>query len=837
MLRKMVYHFMFVTSFLSSAQVESDIYLDDNDESRTVAGVLTANQDLFTRTTSFDFSQAFFKRRGLPSDQRSVMLNGVLMNKLNDGRANWSNWGGLNDALRNQELDQGLAPSRFYLGKLGGILNMNSFARLYSKGLKMSLAASNRSYVSRLMMTYGSRWSKRRWKFNVSGSARIADQGYREGTPYKAFSWLLSADKWIDEHHYINGTAILAHSIRGMSAALTREVFQMKGGKYNPYWGFQEGIKRNARLKSVFEPIFQFNYRWLKDSETSLRANVTCQFGFSGRSRLEYGGSRYLKNTSTIVGGGANPDPTYYQKLPSYFLRDGRSPDYTGAFLAGQNLVQDGQIDWLELYGSNINSSGLGNSIYALYEDRIDDLQLTFQVDFNTRISERLELSSSLSGRLLESSRYAFMLDLLGGEGFLDIDPFDKGVEEAQSDLRNPNRKVKEKDRFKYDYEIASEDFISFLRFDYRWKKQEIFLAGGVQIRRYRRTGKFENGSYPGKASFGKGPLLRFNTLNLKIGMTHKFNGRHLVQIFTALLQEPPNIKDSYSNIRENHDPVVGLSSKSSAAIEFNYQLRLPRIRSRLATYFANNTGGSRVSFYYADGLTGLEDSGTSAFVHEVMTGIENLYLGTEISFDFSLTDELRLKGVASLGLAEYAGNPNLYITSDEWKDPVFYGPSFLKGYRIPNGPQSAVSLGFEYSDPRYWWVGVSANWFDNSFVQVAPVTRTKNFVADFDGLVKSGYDESLARELLRQEKIPSFGLLNIVGGKSWKIKGMYLGFFASVNNVLNTKFKTGGYEQSRNANYETLLKDRNREFPLFSPKYWYGYGTTFFASLYLRSN
>jgi len=76
---------------------------------------------------------------------------------------------------------------------------------------------------------------------------------------------------------------------------------------------------------------------------------------------------------------------------------------------------------------------------------------------------------------------------------------------------------------------------------------------------------------------------------------------------------------------------------------------------------------------------------------------------------------------------------------------------------------------------------------------------------------------------------------LNIVGGKSWRIKGGYLGFFASVNNALNTIFKTGGYEQSRNANYQTLLQDQSRDLPLFSPKYWYGYGTTFFASIYLR--
>ena len=429
------------------------------------------------------------------------------------------------------------------------------------------------------------------------------------------------------------------------------------------------------------------------------------------------------------------------------------------------------------------------------------------------------------------------MTYLLGGSGFLDIDPYDEGLSEAQSDLRRPNRIVGENEPFKYNYLMQSEDLRSFLRMDYRWGKQEIFLAGGFDLRKYRRTGRFENGSYPGDASYGKGNPLQFPTVKLKFGITHKFSGRHLLQCFAAILQEPPAIRDSYSNIRENHEPVLGLGVNTSAGIEMNYQMRLPRMRARLGCYLTEITGGSRVSFYYADGLTGLDDLGTSAFVHEVMTGIGQLHMGTELSLDYALTNGLRLKGVASFGLARYVRNPLLYITSDELKGPVFYGPSFLKGYRVPNGPQNAFSLGFEYSDPNYWWLGLSSNWFNGSFVHVAPMLRTKNFIVDSDGLMNSSYDEAVARELLKQEELPAFSLVNLVGGKSWKLKGFYLGFFASINNALNATYKTGGYEQSRNANYETLLGDRSRRFPLFSPKYWYGYGATFFASVYLRTD
>jgi hypothetical protein len=36
-----------------------------------------------------------------------MMINGVVMNKIYDGRPQWGEWGGLNDALRNQEFTLG----------------------------------------------------------------------------------------------------------------------------------------------------------------------------------------------------------------------------------------------------------------------------------------------------------------------------------------------------------------------------------------------------------------------------------------------------------------------------------------------------------------------------------------------------------------------------------------------------------------------------------------------------------------------------------------------------------------------------------------------------------
>ena len=77
--------------------------------------------------------------------------------------------------------------------------------------------------------------------------------------------------------------------------------------------------------------------------------------------------------------------------------------------------------------------------------------------------------------------------------------------------------------------------------------------------------------------------------------------------------------------------------------------------------------------------------------------------------------------------------------------------------------------------------------------------------------------------------------VVNMIGGKSWKIGSQYISLFASVGNIADTKYKSGGFEQGRNANYRQLKEDKELDTPIFGNKYWFGRGTTYFLSLNYR--
>jgi hypothetical protein len=121
--------------------------------------------------------------------------------------------------------------------------------------------------------------------------------------------------------------------------------------------------------------------------------------------------------------------------------------------------------------------------------------------------------------------------------------------------------------------------------------------------------------------------------------------------------------------------------------------------------------------------------------------------------------------------------------------------------------PQQAYGLGIDYRDPKYWWVGININYLADSYIDISPIVRTDGFILIPLAAFHFEATEERARELLKQEKFDPVVLLNLIGGKSWRIKGKSRAF-ASVNNVLASTYKTGGYEQARNANFRQLNQD-----------------------------
>ena len=109
--------------------------IDDGDD-ENISGILTASRDPFYNTASFTFGSYWFRLRGLDNANNKLLMNNIEMNDLGKGRPSWSQWGGLNDVLRNRENSYGLDKSSFAFGGINGATNIDIRASSQRKGLK-----------------------------------------------------------------------------------------------------------------------------------------------------------------------------------------------------------------------------------------------------------------------------------------------------------------------------------------------------------------------------------------------------------------------------------------------------------------------------------------------------------------------------------------------------------------------------------------------------------------------------------------------------------------------------------------------------------------------------
>jgi hypothetical protein len=820
---------------------------DDNGGSETTSGLLQSSRDVFQQAAAFNWGITRFKVRGLNNEYATSMINGIKMNKLYDGRPQWSNWGGLNDATRNQEFTMGSAPSDYTFGGILGVQEINTRASIYKTGSRVSFSGTNTNYSWRMMGTHASGMDKNGWAYVVSASRRFAQEGFFEGTDYAANSLFASLEKKLSDKHSLNLTSIYAQNSRGKTSPNTQEVTDLMGYRYNSYWGWQDGQKRNSRVKNINEPIMMLTHYWKINDKTFLNTTISHQSGSIGNSKIDYQGVN-------------NPDPTYYKYMPSYFTSSyDANGNYTGSPVAAQSaaFLTQPQMNWNTMYNANTQSAGT-RSYYALYEDRTDDKTWVANTILNSQLSDNIVLNAGATFNKLKSHNYQYMLDLLGGSHFMDVDTYGLNYQQTQSDLNNPNRAVHVGDTYGYNYNLLANTINAFTQFKFTYKKVDFYIGQQFERAQYQREGLYRNGYYATN-SFGKSETKTFDNYGFKGGITYKISGRQFFTVNGLYMTKAPTLKNTFADVQINNNITMDIQNEKINSVDMSYIYKGPKIKARITGFFSQIKGATESSFFFADGVS-IDDGNPdtvdvqNAFVAETVSNINKKNMGVEFGFEYQITSTIKATAAANVAQYIYDNNPTVRINVDNRASAdnpypvVNYGQAALKNYKLAGMPQNAATIGLEYRDPKFWWISGNANYLGNNYIDIAPITRTQSFFYDpalGNGVPLAGATNERAAQLLAQEKLySSLYLFNLNGGKSWKIDKSTLGFFITVNNVFNTTYKTGGFEQARNSNYLQLNQDVTPHpdingnlvsTPSFGPKYFYGYGRTYFVNLYIN--
>ncbi len=797
--------------------------MESEDLASNISSVLSAGRDPFLNAVAFNFGVVRFKPRGYEGDFSSTFINGIPIDNIDNGFTPYPIFGGLNDVMRNREVVIGLRNNNFTFGDPLVSSNVDVRASKQRKQLLVGYAASNRSYRHRLTATYSSGPNAKGWSYTISGSVRMADEGYIPGTYYNGKSYFFGMDKKL-KRSLFSVVVFGAPTENGRQSGSTAEMKWLAGSNYyNPSWGYQNGKKRNANSGYIHQPVAIASWEWKISPATTL---LTSAFGLKGKRSV----------TGIDWYNAPDPRPDYYRNLPS-FLSDADQKKSVAELLMNDEASR--QINWNELYRTNYENLATINqvdgiagksvsgkrSLYVLQERITDQQKLTFNATINSRLSEHTYFTGGAFFIAQKNKNYQQLNDLLGGDFYVNLNQFAErdfpnDPSAYQYDIEQPNRIIKEGDQFGYNYEIDLQKTTAWWQIAFNYRKIDFFIATEFSLLNYFRTGLNRNGLFP-QNSKGRSAILSFQSISVKSGITYKIDGRNYLYLHSASYTRPPLYDNVFVSIRTRNDLQDNIKQETVFITEGGYILNAPSARLRITGYLSQMNDKMKVYTFYHESYR--------SFVNYAVENIDKLSFGTELGAEIKLLPNFSGTLIAAVGRYYYNSRQKATISVDNTAEIVDKQEIFSKNYHVGTTPDHAVSATLSYRSPKYWFANLTGNYFGRSWLDINPIRRT---VAATSGIDPKS-DEW--QKIVGQTSFSPSYTLDFFGGYSHYFrrqknrKAFYISILAGINNLLNNKgIVSGGYEQLR---FDFDTKDVDQ----FPPKLFYAPGLNYFISLSYR--
>ena len=760
---------------------------EDDDMSQNVS-IVSSNNNIYANEVGFLFSPVRFKYRAYSPMYNDIYINGVQMNNNETGQFNYSIVGGLNNMTRDMEAALPFESNNFSMSALGGSNNYNFRASHFAAGNRLTVSAANRNYTMRGMYTYSTGLMNNGWAFTGNVSYRWADKGYIEGTFYNSLSYFLGVEKVINDHHSVSFSTWGNPTERASQGAATDESYYLAGTyNYNPYWGYQNGKKRNSRVVNDFAPTALLTWDWNINKSMKLTTSLTGRYSMYGSTKLNYNNSD-------------NPQPDYWKNLPSsnYDVWDATDTnnrtaqnlaDYNEAYNYMTASKAHRQIDWDKLYYANKQASAQGGDAMYYVQAKHNN---QFTLDLASTLHTALTTKSSIDlGIRLSSTcgmHFQTMDDLLGATTFHNINTYALGTyssanDAVQYDLNNRNGVVKEGDKFGYNYNILVNKAGAWSTYTFDKGATHSFISGRIGAIAMQRDGKMRNGMAP-ENSYGKSGTAHFLDGGVKMGTNIRLGGGHTLVVGAGAEYRAPQASTAFASPEINNDFVLNLKNERIYSGELGYAFQTSWLHTNLNGYYSRIDKGTEWQNFYFDDI--------NSFSYVSMTNMKKDYYGVELGATFKVTSSLDINAIGTWSEAKNMNNATVrYMNSTKgtYTDDICMN----KGMREDGTPLSAYSLGLSYH-ANGWYVDLNGNYYDRIYLSYSPSYRYKNTLTTMSSVDNEGNFIVPA-----QAKGKGGFMLDASIGRSVYLKHGSMSINLMVNNVLNNRdLCTGGYEQSR---------------------------------------
>ena len=807
---------------------------EDDDMSQNVT-ILNSSNNVYASEVGYLFSPVRFRYRAFNQKFNDVYINGTPMNDMESGQFRYSLVGGINNMTRNVDFALPFENSTFGMSGMGGSNNYDFRASHMASGNKLTLSGANRSYTIRAMYSFGTGISDNGWSFAGSIGYRWADRGYIKGTFYNSLSYFFAVEKKINDQHSLAFTTWGNPTERASQGASTDEAYWLANSNfYNPYWGYQNGKVRNSRVVNDFAPSALLTWDYKITDDMKLTTSIFGKY------------SRY-KSTKLNYNNSDNPQPDYWKRMPSsyYDVWDPSNTNNTVQALEDWHTAynywtaceENRQIDWDQLYYANTQANAQGlDAMYFIQAKHNDNLNLAISSALNTQLTKNSTWNIGFNAATNKGMHYQTMEDMLGATSYHNINTYALGTYPASSpiiqyDLNNPNRAIREGDRFGYDYNLYVNKATAWTNYEAKVGNFRFGLAARVTGTQMQREGKMRNGLAPTN-SYGKSGKAEFFDGGGKASITWAPGRGHFLKIGGGYEWRAPLASTAFAAPEINNDYVSNLKNEQVMSAEASYMYQGSWLTANSSGYYSRIKDATEWQNFYFDDI--------NSFSYVSMTGMEKEYYGVELGMKFKLASFLDLNAIGTWSEAQYINNADVcYMNSTKGvytKDRVM-----SDGMRESGTPLTALSLGLSYH-ANGWYIDLNGNYYDRIYLSWSPCLRYVGTLKTMGVWEQEVVDAN--GNIIKSTDVPDQAegkgglMVDASIGKNIRLKHGSLSINLSVTNILNNiKLVTGGYEQSRsdytttrttNADgTTTATKNNNRTYSFSNnPKKFYAFGT-----------
>ncbi|WP_420603765.1 TonB-dependent receptor [Flagellimonas sp.] len=634
-------------STITAAEIQEKI------GSQELPEVLKSTPSIYATKTGGGFGDGRINVRGFDSQNTAIMINGIPVNDMENGRVFWSNWAGLSDVTTAMQVQRGLGSSKLAISSVGGTINIITKSTDKEEGGSVRFGGGNDGYI-KTTASYNTGKNDKGFAASIL-LGRTAGDGYVQGTKFEGYNYFIGLGYEPNDRNsfqFVLTGAPQVHNQRTSSffnvATLADHVEY--GALYNFNHGFLNGEEFGWRRNFYHKPIASLNWDHKFNDKTTLSTSIYASVGRGG-------------GTGDIgVGPGFGFASSSRYRIPAtgqvdYDLISRFNGGESVTFYNGDNGGNPRQI--APTNGEQIVTS-FGDGIIrraSMNSHNWFGLIANLHTDIDTEWSWDV----GVDARSYKGIHYRRVDNLLGADGYFDDDDMnnpnhtvrqDGVIESNFGSIVNIFKNIDDEEKIDYYNDGIVRWLGAFGQLEYSNGIVSAFLQGGVSQQGFKRIDYFGylNSDPEQETDFE-------NRLggNIKGGANFNINEAHNVFFNAGYYSKQPLFDAVYLNFRNELNP--DLTNEKILGLEAGYGINLGDFRAKINIYRT----AWKDRFEDLDIETDLGDEGTAN-----INGVEQIHSGFELEANYRASDAVQFKGMLSMGNWEYGGNASGAALDDD---------------------------------------------------------------------------------------------------------------------------------------------------------------------------